>query len=138
RRPDREQLAALRDALVVVAEIRLAGVVAVGAVERTIAERRGTIPRRAAVVGELTAVFGQVARGRDALVVIEDVDPAGRLVDRDGRKPLRAIGAGPAVDAKRRAPGRSLIRGPSQDDVRAIAVRVVRVDDIDVARRAGR
>src|SRR5262249_62253107 len=90
-----------RTCLVVVAEVRLTGVVAVSGMERARRQRHRLAPRQTAVVRELPRDLGDIAARVDILVVVENVEAAGVGVDGHPREPLRTILAGTAVQVNR-------------------------------------
>ena len=78
QRIDEEGIAVLGHDLVVVAQIRLAGVVAPAGVERAVRERLRRAPSPAAIIGEDVRDFREIAGRTDALIVVKHVNPAGR------------------------------------------------------------
>ncbi|MCA1583696.1 MAG: hypothetical protein LC791_02615 [Acidobacteria bacterium] len=132
-RVGRPDLPARRHHLVVVAQIRLTGVVAVPGFERPFCQWTRSRPRAAAIVGKHVARLGAMPAGIDTLVVEKDRDSASQRVDRYRWEPLGPIVTRPTVHGDRRAEGRSSVDTPLEDDIGAVQPVVAGVDGVDMA-----
>src|SRR5262249_43950255 len=127
------------DGLIVVAQIRLAGVVAESPAKWPVTNRYGVAPGHPTIIGIVVSDLSKVSRlSSQVLVVVGNIDAACVFVDVDPRKPLRSIASWDSIEQDRSGKRQPTVYAPLKRDVSTITRIVIFVDKIHIASKRSR